>query len=730
MRLIHTCLFQLTIILLSVQLCQAQQSDIEVIPLSGGKCILLEPNNKQAGKKADVAFIIGNGSYHPQIGWLENPSNDAAAFAAIALRLGFHVYAITEGTSNQINECLDQLHAKHTTIGKSIFYYSGHGLQQNNKNYILPIDLTSEIEIKDNAIAVDQIISGLREKSELSLVFFDACRSNPVNGESGLALTENVVGLNGSENGIPSAQFIYMFATQPGNIAEEGSGKFSPFTEGLIQHFGTEGKSLSENLVAVTSYVGAKTKWKQIPFVRSSLSDLVFLNKTFSLDDLKTKSDAYVSRSQEALNVGQIKKSLQYAVAAIPLNASDEKIEQSFPNVISNLRNKSFLTTAIIEAGEAPFRIAEFSPDNARLLTGNELAEYKKFSVKLWDVKDGTVIWEKNFARNVTFLNNANTVEFSPDGKRFFVKTQPWKAEIRNSLDGSLIVEIPLKVANRNSYASNNDEPDVISVSFSPSGEKIILDFRQAAYGETHTRRMFQVNDATEIALLHARNISPINKENGTVSHQVFSFINENELCFMAIVDRNKGSFSEPINTLAYWGTYNPISGESTIWQTEPDYFQLGALYNSINCSDDGKAIWFSAVKKSKTSDQWLPKSGMVQANGKTLTVDGNRDYGTSSTPVFSKDKNLFLVEGETGETTGYEVETGDVFIQFKRTDFAYLKQIYRKDGTIVWQGGHSPNIEHVLSRQLSNEELINIANGRLGQEELKFIEENRLQLQ
>ena len=730
MRFIQTFLIQLFILASAVQHGLAQETGTDMVALSGGKCSVLEPDNNDTQEIANVAFIIGNGSYHPRIGWLENPSNDASAFAAIALRLGFHVYAITEGTSEQISSCLNQLHQKHTTIGKSIFYYSGHGLQQNNKNYILPIDLTSDIEIKDNAIAVDPIISGLRKKSNLSLVFFDACRSNPVNGESGLALTENVVGLNNNENGIPSAQFIYMFATQPGNIAEEGTGKFSPFTEGLIQHFGTEGKSLSENLVAVTSYVGAKTKWKQIPFVRSSLSDLVFLNKTFSLDDLKTKSDAYVTRSQEALKVGQLKKSLQYAVAAIPLNASDEKVEQSFPNVISNLRNKSFLTTAIVDAGEAPFRIAEFSPDNDRLLTGNELGEYKNFSVKLWNLKDGTVIWEEKFARNVTFLNNANTVEFSPDGERFFVKTKPWKAEIRNSFDGSLIVEIPLKVANRNSYASGDDEPDVISVSFSPSGEKIILDFRQAAYGETHTRRMFQVNDATEIALLHAGNISPINKENGTVSHQVFSFINENELCFMAIVDRNKGSFSEPINTLAYWGTYNPISGESKIWQTEPDYFQLGALYNSITCSDDGKAMWFSAVKKSKTSDQWLPKSGMVQANGITLTVDGNRDYGTSSTPVFSKDKNLLLVEGETGEITGYEIESGDIFIQFKRTDFAYLKQIYRKDGTIAWQGGHSPNIDHVLSRLLSNEELITIANGRLGQEELKFIEENRLQLQ
>jgi len=703
----------------------SEETPTELIPLSGGTCSELKPETSSNSKTADVAFVIGNGSYHPQIGWLENPANDASAFSAIALRLGFHVFAITEGTQAQINHCLERLHQKHRRIDKSIFYYSGHGLQENNKNFILPIDLKGSGDIGGNAIAVDPIISSLRKKSNLSIIFFDACRSNPVNGDNGLALTENVVGLQSNDSDTRNPQFVYMFATQPGNIAGEGAGKFSPFTEGLIQLFGREGKSLSENLVAVTSYVGQKTKWKQIPFVRSSLSDLVFLNKSFSLDDLKLRSDAFFARSEDALKKGDALKSLQYAIAAIPTNATDEQIAGIFPEVIPNLRNKSFAKASLLDAGDEPFRIAEFSSSNDRVITGNELPEYKHFAVKLWNLKNGELIWKHEFSRDVTFLNQAHTTEFSPDGKLFFVKTQAWKVDIRSSQDGSLVSEIPLVVANNSTYANKNDEPDILSASFSPSGEQIMLAFRQAAYGKTYTKKIYSTADGKEVALVSSWRVSDLN-ERGSISSLASSYLSDEELCFMAIVDRNNGSFTEPLDTMTYWGKRNLATGEIQVWHTAPGYFQS----NGVQCSPYGDALWYKGFTKIEETEEWVPRTGVIKANGKALIVKGDSPHGMNSTVLFYPKETLLFAEGETGKLKGYNVETGNLILDFKRTNFEWLHQLHRKDGTIVWQGGPLPNARLAMSRLLSNAELIDLAKSKLGKEELRFVEENALVMQ
>jgi uncharacterized caspase-like protein len=62
-----------------------------------------------------------------------------------------------------------------------LFYYAGHGLQVNQKNYLAPIDaeLKSETDLTE-AVELDLVLKQMLRSAGTSLVFLDACRDNPL----------------------------------------------------------------------------------------------------------------------------------------------------------------------------------------------------------------------------------------------------------------------------------------------------------------------------------------------------------------------------------------------------------------------------------------------------------------------------------------------------------------------------------------------------------------------
>jgi Caspase domain len=62
------------------------------------------------------------------------------------------------------------------------------------------------------------------------------------------------------------------FATQPGNVALDGEGRNSPFTEALLRHIDVEGASINDVMINVRKDVFDKTNGRQIPWENSSLT--------------------------------------------------------------------------------------------------------------------------------------------------------------------------------------------------------------------------------------------------------------------------------------------------------------------------------------------------------------------------------------------------------------------------------------------------------------------------
>ena len=90
---------------------------------------------------ATQALVIGNGAYPGRLK-LNNPVGDAAAVKAAFVELGIDVTCAVDFPYNELLSTIDLFlsQANRRTVTVSILYYSGHGIQDKDINYIVPID--------------------------------------------------------------------------------------------------------------------------------------------------------------------------------------------------------------------------------------------------------------------------------------------------------------------------------------------------------------------------------------------------------------------------------------------------------------------------------------------------------------------------------------------------------------------------------------------------------------
>ena len=91
-----------------------------------------------------VALVIGNGNYQnsapsaPGSPTLVAAVNDANGVAAELRTLQFDVVAQNDCTKDQMVDLINQFKTKLTGADQALFYYSGHGAQVKEHNYLVP----------------------------------------------------------------------------------------------------------------------------------------------------------------------------------------------------------------------------------------------------------------------------------------------------------------------------------------------------------------------------------------------------------------------------------------------------------------------------------------------------------------------------------------------------------------------------------------------------------------
>lgn len=210
------------------------QTDVLVTPMQ--EAVKAEPTLADAFKNEKrYALVIGNAQYK-HVAPLKNAANDANDMAAELEKSNFEVIKLINGDYNQMREAFKKFHdklssgPKDQTVG--LFYYAGHGIQNEGENYLVPVEANVQYDddIPRTCMPVQRIIMANMERSNsrMSIVILDACRNNPFpsayrSTESGLAEIKRAKG-----------SFI-AYATAPGYTASDGEGRNGLYTQELLK---------------------------------------------------------------------------------------------------------------------------------------------------------------------------------------------------------------------------------------------------------------------------------------------------------------------------------------------------------------------------------------------------------------------------------------------------------------------------------------------------------------
>jgi hypothetical protein len=225
------------------------------------------PNKRPAvaDSRRRLALVIGNAAYKNSP--LRNPTNDADLISNALSKSGFIVSRYDNLTYARMREVVRIFGEKLNRGDVGLFYFSGHGVQYRGKNYLLPIndDFKHADEIPSTAMDIDLVLAKMETaKNDLNIVILDACRSSPFGSEAR--------NLDRGLTTISAAKGTFVaFATSPGNIALDGTGRNSPYTKNLAQAILKGGLTLEQVFKEVRRNVISETNSQQVPWENSSL---------------------------------------------------------------------------------------------------------------------------------------------------------------------------------------------------------------------------------------------------------------------------------------------------------------------------------------------------------------------------------------------------------------------------------------------------------------------------
>jgi len=244
-----------------------------------------------AAQAPRYALVVGNGTYaNASLG--QTPISDANAMRDALTLAGFEVDYFTDLDYGKLSTAIAAFGRKiKGSKGVALFYYSGHGVQHKNQNYLVPIgaELSDEEDIEGACIPINRITAKMQgANTSINLLMLDACRAFPL-GRTDKNLTQ---GLTKEEYAVP--ELLVAYATAPGSTATlRGEGGLSLYTSQLLKHLKTPGLVLENVLKNTRRDVLAKSNNQQRPDETGNLtSDFYFFPATAQPDPTKPGPNA------------------------------------------------------------------------------------------------------------------------------------------------------------------------------------------------------------------------------------------------------------------------------------------------------------------------------------------------------------------------------------------------------------------------------------------------------
>lgn len=235
----------------------------------------LKVSREEAFSEQRIALVIGNGDYASSP--LKNPVNDATDMAKKLEALGFQVTRLLNASQTDMRRAIREFGSNLKKGGVGLFYYAGHGMQVQGRNFLIPVgaDIKDEDEVQDYAVDAGMVLRKMQSaENRLNIVLLDACRNNPFarsfrSADRGLAQMD-----------APSGSMI-SYATAPGRTAMDGDGRNGLFTKHFLQALDQFGNmELSQLMKQVGKGVQTETGKMQVPWVSSSITGDFYFVRT------------------------------------------------------------------------------------------------------------------------------------------------------------------------------------------------------------------------------------------------------------------------------------------------------------------------------------------------------------------------------------------------------------------------------------------------------------------
>lgn len=249
------------------------------------------------GTERRLALVIGNKDYQ-YVSRLNNPGNDADDMASALQSLGFEVITKKNLSQTDFLRVIDDFGNRLRQYDVGLFYYSGHGVQHEGENYLVPVDAQAKSanEIEYTCVKLGRTMAKMEGANlDVSLAFIDACRDNPFPSATKSTVAK---GLTIPNN--PPGSFV-AFSTRAGSTADDNQqGRNGLFTSELLKYIVIPNLGIRSILDRTTKGVSSLSNKAQIPGRYDELTgDFIFVKTTNTIQNTET------TVRQEVMEIGE-----------------------------------------------------------------------------------------------------------------------------------------------------------------------------------------------------------------------------------------------------------------------------------------------------------------------------------------------------------------------------------------------------------------------------------------
>jgi uncharacterized caspase-like protein len=232
-----------------------------------------------------VALVIGNAAYKATAP-LATPRNDAEDVSTVLKTLGFEVITTINAGKRDMDNALQRFARLAIDADSALFFYAGHALQFQSRNFLMPTDaeLEDQISVRYQTVGMEDVRAALDGANGAKIMILDASRNNPLAND--LQKKISAASPAALPRGLGLARIdkthgmVVASATAADDVAQDGRGRNSLFTAALLKRLQEPGLEIEMMFRRIAADVNAQTGGRQHPETYISLLSEYYLNQS------------------------------------------------------------------------------------------------------------------------------------------------------------------------------------------------------------------------------------------------------------------------------------------------------------------------------------------------------------------------------------------------------------------------------------------------------------------